>query len=97
MNAIVEDIVTFGGQFFYGSLPESWYPLMLKTWFRIHQGYALDLEYPRRFTEKIQWLKLYDATPLKTQLSDKYEVRSWVAKRVGGGVFDSASGSLGTV
>lgn len=35
------------------------------------------------YTEKMQWVKLFDATDEKTRLSDKIEVRSWVADRIG--------------
>ena len=31
----------------------------------------------------MQWLKLYDSTPIKTLLADKYLVRDWVAKKIG--------------
>jgi len=34
-------------------------------------------------TEKIHWLKLYDSTPLKGRLADKFLVREWVADTVG--------------
>ena len=43
----------------------------------------LDLENPKTFNEKIQWLKLYDSTPLKTRLADKYLVRDWVKEKIG--------------
>lgn len=35
------------------------------------------------YTEKMQWVKLYDATPIKTRLSDKYLVRDWVKDKIG--------------
>ena len=38
----------------------------------------VDFENPTTFTEKIQWLKLYDATEQKSKLADKYRVREWV-------------------
>ena len=38
---------------------------------------------PRTMTEKIHWLKLYDSTPLKGRLADKFLVREWVADTVG--------------
>lgn len=43
----------------------------------------LDLKNPRTFNEKIQWLKLYDTTPLKTKLADKYLVRGWLKEQFG--------------
>jgi len=38
---------------------------------------------PRRYTEKIQWRKLFDLDPLHTTLCDKLAVRDWVAARAG--------------
>lgn len=43
----------------------------------------LDLDNPRTYNEKIQWSKLYDSTPIKTKLADKYLVREWVKKKIG--------------
>lgn len=42
-----------------------------------------DLENPRLFTEKIQWLKLNDRNDLYTQCADKYLVRNYVEEKVG--------------
>jgi hypothetical protein len=55
----------------------------LSDWYREIIGKRLDLEHPRTFNEKIQWMKLYDSTPLKTRLADKYLVRDWVAEKIG--------------
>ncbi len=46
-------------------------------------GYKLNLKHPKTFNEKIQWLKLYDSTPLKTQLTDKVLVRNWIKEKIG--------------
>ncbi len=35
------------------------------------------------YTEKMQWAKLYDKDPRKSELSDKYRVREWVADKIG--------------
>lgn len=43
----------------------------------------LNLENPKSFNEKIQWLKLYDRNPIYTNLVDKYEVRKYIAKEIG--------------
>jgi len=68
----------------------------LLQWYRRATGKILDLDHPRTFNEKIQWLKLYDSTPIKTRLADKYLVREWVAEKIGEkylipllGVYDS--------
>ena len=52
----------------------------------IHRGYVgkkLDLDNPKTYTEKLNWLKLYDRKPLYTTLVDKYEVKKYVAERIG--------------
>jgi len=38
---------------------------------------------PKTLNEKIKWLGIYDATPLKTLCADKYLARQWVAEQVG--------------
>ena len=43
----------------------------------------LNIKNPRLFTEKIQWLKLYNCTPIKTMLADKLLVREWVKEKIG--------------
>lgn len=70
-------------QEFYEKLDEKEYPRYLKQWYFEHSGRELDLDHPRRLTEKIQWLKLYDSTAAKTRLADKYLVRDWVAEKIG--------------
>jgi hypothetical protein len=51
---------------------------MLKIQYRIKLGRKLDLENPKRFTEKLQWYKLYYRTPLMRTCVDKYDVRGYV-------------------
>ena len=46
-------------------------------------GHHPNLLRPRRFTEKIQWRKLFDLNPLFAVLSDKIAVRDFIAARVG--------------
>ena len=42
----------------------------------------LNLKHPKTLSEKIQWLKIYDTTPLKAQLTDKVSVRDWVKQKI---------------
>lgn len=56
---------------------------MLKKMFKEKVGYELDLENPRTFNEKLQWLKLHDHNPLYTTLVDKYAVKKYVADKIG--------------
>ncbi|MCX0371595.1 glycosyl transferase [Clostridium perfringens] len=55
----------------------------LKMMFKHRLGYELDLNNPKTFNEKLQWLKLHDRNPFYTQLVDKYEVRRYIAKTIG--------------
>lgn len=59
------------------------YPKALSEWYYKQTGNTLDLENPKTFNEKLQWLKLYDATPLKTKLADKYSIREWIKEEIG--------------
>ena len=55
----------------------------IKTKYRLKMGKHLNLQNPQLFTEKLQWLKLYDRQPLYPTLVDKYEVKKYVAKVIG--------------
>lgn len=51
--------------------------------FKSEMGYELDLENPRTYNEKLQWIKLYDRKPMYCNLVDKYEVKDYVSKKIG--------------
>ena len=68
---------------FLVNLDESEYPKYLKKIFKYRTGKTLNLKHPKTFNEKIQWLKLYDATPLKRDLTDKVRVRDYVREKIG--------------
>lgn len=68
---------------YYASLSSDKYAEELKLWYERITKSSLDLDNPQTFNEKIQWLKLYDSTPLKTRLADKYLVRDWVKEKIG--------------
>lgn len=53
--------------------------IMLQYW--IKTGRKLNFKKPKRFTEKLQWYKLYYRNPLMTQCVDKYGVREYVASK----------------
>ncbi len=55
----------------------------LKAVFKAETGYALDLNHPKTYNEKLQWIKLYDRKPEYIVYADKYRVRDYVAKRLG--------------
>lgn len=55
----------------------------LKKRFKRTVGHELDLDNPKTFNEKIQWLKVYDRSPLHTICSDKYAVRAHISQKIG--------------
>ena len=46
-------------------------------------GDTLNLAAPEDYNQKIQWLKIYDNSEIKTPLSDKYAVREWITRKIG--------------
>jgi len=48
-----------------------------------YTGKKLNLNKPKEFNEKIQWLKLYYHNPLLSKLACKFEVRSYVKDKIG--------------
>lgn len=54
---------------------------MIQLQYKIKTGRKLNLKNPKRYTEKLQWYKLYYRDPLMTRCSDKYEVRSYVKEK----------------
>jgi hypothetical protein len=61
-------------------IPDSIY---LKIQYRLRCKKRLNINSPKTFNEKIQWLKLYDRKPEYTQMVDKYEVRKYIADKIG--------------
>lgn len=57
--------------------------MFLKLMYYIKMHQVLDLSYPKTFNEKLQWLKLYDRKPIYTTMVDKYEVKKYVASKIG--------------
>ena len=55
----------------------------LKWIYYLECGRKLELKNPKRFNDKLQWLKLYYRDPLWTEMVDKYAVKKLVSKRVG--------------
>ena len=61
-------------------LPDKPY-LSLK--YRCNMGHWIDWKNPRTFTEKLQWLKLYDRKVEYTKMVDKYAVKQYVSELIG--------------
>ena len=55
----------------------------LELLFKYKMDYKLDLENPRTYNEKIQWLKLYDHRPEYHIMVDKYDVKDYVRNLIG--------------
>ncbi len=57
--------------------------LFLQLLYKLKMGHSLNLNNPKLFTEKLQWLKLYNRDPQYTIMVDKYSVKQFVADLVG--------------
>lgn len=51
--------------------------------FERRMGYKPDLDDPRSFNEKLQWLKLYDRDSRYTMMVDKYEAKRYIGDLAG--------------
>lgn len=60
---------------FFSFIPDK---LMVKVQYRIKTGHKLNLQNPKRFTEKLQYYKLFYRDPLMKQCVDKYDVRQYI-------------------
>jgi len=89
--------MTIKGLMHYLKNPKKWYAFFasrgllnkmsderfLKIAFNANLGKKLNLEDPKSFNEKLQWIKIHDRKPLYTELVDKFEVRKHVAEVIG--------------
>lgn len=57
--------------------------LYIKILFRLVYGRKLDLDNPKGFNQKLQWLKLYNRKPEYITMVDKYAVKEYVASKIG--------------
>jgi hypothetical protein len=55
----------------------------IKYKFRKYLGYSLDLNHPKTFNEKLQWLKIYDHSEALTITADKFLSRNYIAETIG--------------
>lgn len=62
-----------------------WMPdkLYLRLKFRLNMGKSLNLKNPQTYSEKLQWLKLYNRNPEYTMMVDKIQVKEYVASKLG--------------
>ena len=59
------------------------YVSTLKSDFRKNLGYELNLDNPKTFSEKLQWLKVNYRDPIMVTCADKVSVREYIANKVG--------------
>lgn len=61
----------------------NWIPdkTMIKLQYRIKTKRKLNLNNPVRYTEKLQWYKLYYRDPLMAICSDKYKIREYIKSK----------------
>lgn len=55
----------------------------IKKLYKKRMGKKINLSNPQTFTEKQNWLKLYDRNPIYTVMVDKYLARDFVKERIG--------------
>lgn len=65
---------------FFNWLPDQTY---LKFVYWAETGKKLELENPKTYNEKLQWIKLYDRKPEYNIYADKYAVRAYVEETIG--------------
>lgn len=72
----------------------NWIPdkqmICLQYWMKT--GRRLNLKNPKRYTEKLQWYKLYHRDPLMAQCADKYEVRAYIERKGLGNILNECYG-----
>ena len=55
----------------------------LKMAYKNKMGKKLNLKNPQTFSEKLQWLKLYNRKDIYTTMVDKYEAKKFISENVG--------------
>ncbi len=64
----------------YNNVPDD---VFLKKAFKLFLGYELNLENPKTFNEKMQYLKIHNRQDVFTTMVDKYLVKDYVSKKIG--------------
>ena len=55
----------------------------IKLKWKFNMSYPLDLNNPKTFNEKLQWLKIHDRKPIYSTMVDKYAAKEYVANIIG--------------
>ena len=77
MDNVVKNIIMIPFNILYKINPK----MELKLLFRLKKKRNLNLENPKTYSEKLQWIKLYDKNPLMPKCVDKYLVRNYVKNK----------------
>ncbi len=83
ISYIIHDRIQFWDSMvrnFLGWLPDKLY---ISLRYYTMMGRWIDWKNPKTFTEKIQWLKVYNRRPEYTTMVDKYAVKQYIADRIG--------------
>lgn len=80
MNVIGRKFNSAGSLGLLNWMPDKMY---LSILYRFRMGKPMHWKAPRLFSEKQQWLKVYDRKPIYTAMADKYEAKRLIADAVG--------------
>ena len=87
LKFIWELITEPGSRFYYNSVHGKYHDMddetYLKKMYKARLGKELDLENPKGWSEKLQWIKLYDRRPEYNKMVDKYEAKKLAASIIG--------------
>lgn len=85
VNGVISLITSKGFRFNYMASHGFFHNLsdeeLIRRSYETQMGKKLNLDNPETFNEKIQWIKLHYRKPEYTLLTDKYEVKKWVAEK----------------
>lgn len=74
-------IIFLLGRVLYGSKKKD--EIYLKILYKTLMNRKLDLDCPKTFNEKLQWLKINNKKPIYTTMVDKYEAKNYVSSLIG--------------
>lgn len=77
MNTRVKNLLLTPFNLLYKVNPK----LTIQLLYRLKQKKKLDLENPKSYLEKLNWLKIYDRNPLMPICADKYRVRGYIEQQ----------------
>lgn len=76
---LYNDYLTINGNY-TSILPDKVYITKL---YKKRLNKEINLKNPKTYTEKLNWIKLYDRNPIYSVLADKYAVRNYVKEKIG--------------